>query len=349
MRARNLGSLSTLKTVREQLQSRAAEVVTETIDLADLKVHGNNVFSVKGTELVVPEDDELPVKQLCGIIGMNHGFYKANPGALNTNIFDTRFRGMADTEAGQRIIRYRRTLEGNRLLSLLPLAYKGVSYPDVLSPVIGALPDDTIIRHMNPTSVDDDHRFSLRATFPSLELRAPGAFSEDDPIEVGLFIDMSEDGLGKFRLTSMLFQLVCSNGAMVEYDRQPLLSWNYRGIAGPDFGAAALNAFGRFRSDMAYFGHRVAEARAALLNKDEALDYLRGLENRRDFSRTFLRGVRKELDAREISGVTRWQALAEVTLQAQRLPYTQRVNHEFAVGRVLGLSLTSPTPEPVAA
>lgn len=334
--------------VQTVLAERQASVRSRAINLRNFEVLGNRQFRVDGIELYVPERDDHPIKQLCSLIGMSLGFYKANPSVLNTTIFATRLQDVIGStpanatgeerkskDNGDRMLRFRADEIGNRLLSILPMQHQTVTYMDALRPVIGALPPDAVISLSNHDRVDIDHHFTLRARFPKFSFEA----ADRDPIEMGLYMDMSEDGLNKFVMTSFLERLVCTNGAMQTFDEHPYFEYNYRGIRPMDLGAAMTSAIDRFGQDLAFVHSRVLESTKLMMSKDEMQGFLLDLENRRTVSSGFIRKIRKELVAQDIQHISRWRVINEITQRAQGLPHAQRVQHEFVAGGLLGLNV----------
>lgn len=321
---------TTLGTILRTVEARQASVHQVPFSLSDLRPKGDQRFEVGGETYFVPAADEHPIKQLCSQIGMTHTFYKANPGVLNSTIFETRFRG----EEAERVLRYRETTEGRRLLAVLPKAHQAPTYVDLLRPLVASVGEDVIVR-LAPGNLDDDHRLSLRVTFPEYAFNV----KDDDPLQLGLALDASEDGIGKLRLSTLLYRLVCSNGLIARYGGSDLVEFNYRGLPKFALDAVLRAATERFAVDLKAIETRVLGAAAETFTKAEALEFVKSLESRRDVAVTLLRKVRKEIDAIEAPTVSRFDVINQITWSAQALPYTQRLNHETFAGKLLGLDL----------
>jgi hypothetical protein len=338
----NVGHHSKVSEILSVLEARQATIRSRAINLNNFRVIDNAHFTVDGIELFVDPRDTLPVRQLCSQIGMPLGFYRKNPSALNQTIFETHLReveGRDDEgkrDKGDRLIRYKVHPDGrNQLLSILPTVHQTVPYVDVIRPLVDALPDDAIIRLSNHDQVDLDHRFTLRASFPEFRLEA----RDNDPLEMGLYLDVSEDGLAKYTMTGFLYRLICENGAMATFDEHPYFEYNHRGIRAIDLGAAVQSAIGRFGDDLQFVHTRAQEATRAVMSKEEMEAFLRDLENHRNVSAGFLRKVRRELVSKNVPHLTRYDVVQEITQQAQTLPHAGRVQHEYLGGRLLGLNL----------
>jgi hypothetical protein len=345
----NIGSTSTIPEIVASLEARQSQIHSRAINLRNLQVIDNRHFKVDDIDLFVDPQDEHPIKQLCSNIKMSYGFYASNPSALNQTIFDTKLKeieGSTDNrdnderkrDKGDRIIRYRTGLDGrNQLLAILPVAHQSVPYVDVIRPIAEALPKDAIVRLSNHDRVDQQHRFTMRASFPQLNFQA----ADNDPLEMGMYLDVSEDGVGKYTMSGLLYRLVCENGATVTFNNHPYFEYNYRGIRPVDLGAAVTSAIGRFGSDLAFVQQRCLESTKAIMSKDEVDSFVRQLEAHRNVSAGFLRKVRKELTAKTAPSLSRWDVVNEITLQAQQLPHNGRVQHEYLGGQLLGLNLTT--------
>jgi hypothetical protein len=326
---------TTLGEILRTVEARQASVHNAPFLLNELRPKGDQRFEVAGETYYVPADDEHPIKQLCSQIGMTHTFYKANPGALNSTIFETRFRG----EEAERVLRYRETANGRRLLAILPKAHQAPTYADLLRPLAEVVDESTLVR-LAPGDLDSTHRLSLRVTFPDYAFTV----KDDDPLEVGFALDASEDGIGKLRLSTLLYRLVCSNGLIVQYGGSDLVEFNYRGLPKFALDAVLKSAAERFAVDLKSIEATVKGAAAEPLTKDEALAFVKSLETRRDVAVTLLRKVKKEIDAIDVPTISRFDVINQITWSAQQLPYTQRLNHETFAARLLGLDLPEVTP-----
>lgn len=340
----NQGHHSRLSEIQDVLEARHREIDTRIIELANLRVIDNYHFIADGVELYVDPMDDLPLKQLCSLIGMSYGFYRKNPGALNQQIFDTHLRELRsdNTDAekedkGARIFRFRRQPDGkNRLLAILPTNHVVMPYVSIIDPLMSALPGDARVRLSNHETVDHDHRLTLRVSFPQFHLEAV----QNDPLEMGMFLDLSEDlGTGRDRMTGMLYRLVCENGAMTTFNDHPYFEFNHRGIRPVDLGAAFSSAVSRFGNDLEFVHQRALESTRAIMTKEEVEAFLRDLENHRNVSAGFLRKVRQEITTRSMSEISRWDVVGQITQQCQSLPHHGRIQHEFLAGRLLGLNL----------
>jgi len=331
----------TIVDIQTHLDERNKTVKTKAIKLQNFEVLAHDRFKTGDLELYVQIEplDLLPIKQLCSSIGMSSAFYMDNPSSLNVTIFNERLRGLEESE-GDRILRYRQTDRGNRLLAILPMAHQAPNYIDVVNPLIEALPSNHVVRLANYSEVDDAHRLSLRVSLLDFPVNVDERGGRSDPAELGLFIDMSEDGSGaRMALTNMVYNQTCSNGAMVTYDRHPYFEYNYRGIKSVDLAQAVKSAISRFADDLSFIHQRMNENEKKLLTKGEALSFLRSLESRRDISLGFIRKVRKELDGRPFEHISRFRVVQEITQAAQKLHYDGRVRHEFVAGNILGLDI----------
>lgn len=337
-------TVETLHEISNELAQRQKQIRTKAINLKDLEVIDHSHFKIHGLELKVQnlgggDLDPLPLKQLCSAIGMGLGFYQDNPSLLNTKIFSERFRGLDEAD-GERIIRYRETEEGNRLLSILPAHHQAPNYVDIITPLAEHLPENTEMRLSNHGVVDTEHRLSMRISLLDYPLAIKSRDKDNEPCELGFFIDMSEDGRGgKMTATSMVYNQTCSNGAMITYDRHPYFSYNYRGIQGVDLGAALKSMVGRFASDIEPIHARMIESEKTLLTKNQALGFLKGLESDRSVSLGFIRKVRKEVETGALEQLSKWRVINAITFNAQTLPYDGRVQHEFVAGHLLDLNL----------
>jgi hypothetical protein len=227
-------------------------------------------------------------------------------------------------------------------MAILPVIHQSPNYADVVDPLLDTVPENSIVRLSNHERVDVEHRFSMRISFPEYQIpmikREEGG--KPEPCELGFFIDMSEDGLGgPMRMTSMIYNQTCTNGAFVTYDSHPYFSYNYRGIRAVDLSAAIRSALGRFGEDMEFLQKKVQESNEKAFTKNAALGYLKGLEARRDVSLGFIRKVRAEVESSSVETVTRWRVVNAMTFSAQKLNYDQRVRHEFVAGNLLGLNI----------
>lgn len=305
-----------------------------------MKVIDYNHLEVDSIPLYTEQDDKLAIKQLCSSIGMGLGFYNKNPSTLNVEIFTKRLQAM-DEDEGERIIRYIQTEKGNRLLSILSISHQAPNYIDVIDPLMQTLPDDTEIRLSNHEHVDAEHRLSLRLSLPLYAIDVkPSDKKVGEPCELGFFLDMSEDGRGnKMVMTGMVYNLTCTNGAMISYDHHPYFEYNYRGIRAVDLSAAIKSVVSRFGEDIEIVMSRLADSEKNVLTKIQAAGYLKGLESRRDMSSGFLRKVRKALESSDVERVSRWRLINNITQEAQKLPYDGRIQHEMVAGQLLGLDL----------
>lgn len=337
-----------LTEVREALNARSERVKTKTINLRNFKVTGPNTFSVDGLTFTVRTTesgmDSNPIRQLCSAIGMSPGFFHKNPTMLNQHIFEERFR-LLDEEEASRNLRYVQEEDGtNRMLALLPLEHQAPNYVDIIEPLFSVLPKDAaIIRLSNHEHVNDEHRLSMRISLTDYQLKVQGRNHDPENCDLGLFIDMSEDGRGgKMTLTSMLYNQWCTNGAMVSYDSNPYFTYNYRGIRAVDLSASIKSAIGRVGDDMQTIFNLVQESEEKMImTKNGSLGFLKAVEERRDVSLGFIRKIRKEVEASNVESISRWRVINHITQHAQGLPYDRRVQHEFVAGSLLGLNLAN--------
>lgn len=327
---------TTLADILKTVEARQASVHQVPFSLSELRSLGDQRFEVGGETYFVPVKDEHPIKQLCSQIGMTHTFYTANPGALNSTIFETRFRG----ESAERILRYRDTDNGRRLLAILPKAHQAPTYAELLRPLADAVGEDTIVR-LAPGNLDNDHRLSLRVTFPEYAFKV----TDTDPLQIGFALDASEDGIGKLRLSTILYRLVCQNGLIAQYGGADLVEFNYRAVPKFVIDAALRAATERFSVDLKTIEAKVLGAADEKLTKADAIAFVNSLESRRDVAITLLRRVKKEISAVEAPTISRFDVINQITWSAQALPYTQRLNHETFAGKLLGLDLPDVTPE----
>jgi hypothetical protein len=331
-----------LVAIGDVLSSRQDEIHSDRVNLKNVKVQDHSTLMYAGKEIRIPSHsqrlDSSPVRQLCHAIGMSPSFYMANSSTLNTEIFESRFAGLEDSEAS-RILRYRETKEGNVLLSILPMAHEMVGYSDIVEPLIDVLPDNIAIRLSNHESVDFEHRFSMRISLLDYPVVMKN-LNKDEPCEFGLFIDMSEDGVGgHMKLTTMLYNQICTNGAMISYDSNPYFEYNYRGIKAVDLKAAVQSSIKRLGADVELLQTKIQESDQIILSKAQAIGWLKGMESRRDVSLGFLRKVRNEIENKEIETISQWRVINALTYAAQSLPYDGRVKHEFFAGALLNLDL----------
>lgn len=330
----------TLGTIQQTLAARQANIRTRAVNLRNVKVVDYNHLEVDGIQFYTQPDDKLAIKQLCSAIGMSLGFYEKNPSTLNVEIFTRRLQGL-DEDEGERMFRYIQTEQGLRLLAILPTSHQAPNYIDVIDPLADVLPEATEIRLTNHDHVDSEHRLSMRLSVPIYPIDIkPEDRQVGEPCEMGFFLDMSEDGRGgKMVMTGMVYNLSCTNGAMVSYDHHPYFEYNYRGIRAVDLGAAIKSVVGRFAGDVNTIKGRLIESEKNVMSRVQAAGYLRGLESRRDMSVGFLRKVRKQVDSMDTDRISRWRLVNMITQAAQSLPYDGRVQHEFVAGRLLGLDL----------
>jgi hypothetical protein len=333
--------------IRDSLATRQAKVKTLAVNLNKFEVLSYDKFRVEGKDFYVENLgkegevrlDTLPVKQLCSAIGMNLGFYMDNPENLNTTIFNERLRLLEDDDA-IRNLRFMETDKGNRLLAILPMIHQAPNYADVLDPLVQALPSNHIIRLSNASSVDEMHRLTMRISLMDYPVVVDEGDRQTDAAELGMFLDMSEDGRGgKMSLTSFVYNQVCTNGAMVSYDAHPYFSYNYRGIRAVDLGQAIKSAIGRFEGDLSEISKRLNDSAGQSMTKNHALGFLKNLEQRRDLSLGFVRKVRKDMESKEFEKINRYRLLNVITEAAQKLPYDGRVATETVAGSLLGLNL----------
>jgi hypothetical protein len=207
--------------------------------------------------------------------------------------------------------------------------------------LLDTLPENSEIRLSNHESVDTEHRLSMRISLMDYPIEMRGDKQHAvEKCELGFFIDMSEDNRGgNMRMTSMLYNQWCANGAMVSYDHHPYFSYNYRGIRAVDLGAAIKSSIGRFGDDMGIIHSKLVESEKIVMSKAQAAGFLKGLESRRDISLGFIRKVRKDIEGGQVDQISRWRAINAITQRAQGLPYDGRIQHEFVAGHLLGLDL----------
>jgi hypothetical protein len=334
----------TLSQVRNNLAERQARIKTRSISLRNMRVKDNFHFEVDNISLYVAVAgrgaDTLPIKQLCSAIGMGLGFYASNPALLNSKIFEERLRALEEDDA-QRIIRYIQTDQGNQLLAILPVTHQAPNYIDVIDPLLDTLPKNTAIRLSNHEQVDLEHRLSIRISMLDYPIEMKGDKQHEvEKCELGFFVDLSEDGRGgTMRMTSMLYNQWCGNGAMISYDHHPYFSYNYRGIRAVDLGAAIKSSINRFGSDLSIIHTKLMESEKVVMSRNQAAGFLKGLEARRDVSLGFIRKVRKDIETGNTDQISRWRAVNAITQRAQGLPYDGRVQHEIVAGHLLGLDL----------
>lgn len=331
---------TTLATLDDQLRQREQLIRTELLNLSapGFEWDGGAGLRIAGREFYMDPTDTHPVKQLCKTIGMPYNFFAACPKALNETIFETRLRG---EETVERKVRFMETPTGHKLLALLDPKHTGPSYRDVIRPMLDVLPPTAIVRYANGASLDTDHRLHLRVTLPEVAFKMPHSLPDGraDELELGLFVDTSEDGLGVMKMSPVLWRLICANGAMISYETAPLLEFRYRGVAKFAIDQVIRAAVERFAEDVPRIQRACEDAASLSLSREQAMAYIKDARHTvKGMSAKFVRGLRKELAAGR-EQVSRWDVINSVTSAAKSLPYEQQINAEFAAGKLLGLDL----------
>jgi len=213
-----------------------------------------------------------------------------------------------------------------------------VDYPDIKnSEVLQAIADKLTIPFVVQSASWMDEvsspwlRTRLILTDKAFQFKEGG-----EDINLGLDITSSEVGGGHFMVNLMLFQQVCTNGAIATYGNKAYFVYDYSPGVALDIPGLMYAAVDRMGNDVATVAECVREAIASPLDKDGSLKVLKSMQSAGTLNKGVVVKALATLEkGKDIKNL--WNLISTITEIAQSYRDELRLRYETVGGAMMGM------------